>query len=109
MVLEKVIDILAEYKECDANEIHEDSTLEELELDSLDTVDLMMTFEDEFGIQMEMSEDIKTVGDIAKAIRVPDCFREPELQAVQKRNGRKYIFAVWLLHSLEYEKGNDER
>ena len=57
MVLEKVIDILAEYKECDANEIH-----------SLDTVDLMMTFEDEFGIQMEMSEDIKTVGDIAKAI-----------------------------------------
>ena len=60
MVLEKVIDILAEYKECDANEIHEDSTLEELELDSLDTVDLMMTFEDEF--------DIKTVGDIAKAI-----------------------------------------
>ena len=65
MVLEKVIDILAEYKECDANEIHEDSTLEELELD---TVDLMMTFEDEFGIQMEMSEDIKTVGDIAKAI-----------------------------------------
>lgn len=68
MVLEKVIDILVEYKECDANEIHEDSTLEELELDSLDTVDLMMTFEDEFGIQMEMSEDIKTVGDIAKAI-----------------------------------------
>ena len=116
MVLEKVIDILAEYKECDANEIHEDSTLEELELDSLDTVDLMMTFEDEFGIQMEMSEDIKTVGDsnrrtdqIVLPIRVPDCFREPELQAVQKRNGRKYIFAVWLLHSLEYEKGNDER
>ena len=68
MVLEKVIDILAEYKECDANEIHEDSTLEELELDSLDTVDLVMTLEDEFGIQMEMSEDIKTVGDIAKAI-----------------------------------------
>ena len=28
----------------------------------------MMTFEDEFGIQMEMSENIKTVGDIAKAI-----------------------------------------
>ena len=42
--------------------------MDELELDSLDTVDLMMTFEDEFGIQMEMSEDIKTVGDIAKAI-----------------------------------------
>ena len=66
MVLEKAI--LAEYKECDAAEIHADSTFDELELDSLDTVDLMMTFEDEFGIQMEMNENIKTVGDIAKAI-----------------------------------------
>lgn len=68
MVLEKVMAILAEYKECDAAEIHADSTFDELELDSLDTVDLMMTFEDEFGIQMEMNENIKTVGDIAKAI-----------------------------------------
>ena len=41
---------------------------QELELDSLDTVDLMMSFEDEFGIQMEMSEDMKTVGDVVKAI-----------------------------------------
>ena len=62
MVLEKVINILAEYKECDPSEIHEDSTFEELELDSLDTVDLMMSFEDEFGIHM------KTVGDVVKAI-----------------------------------------
>ena len=68
MVLEKVINILAEYKECDPSEINEDSTFEELELDSLDTVDLMMSFEDEFGIQMEMSEDMKTVGDVVKAI-----------------------------------------
>ena len=68
MVLEKVINILAEYKECDPSEIQEDSTFEELELDSLDTVDLMMSFEDEFGIQMEMSEDMKTVGDVVKAI-----------------------------------------
>ena len=68
MVLEKVINILAESKECDPSEIHEDSTFEELELDSLDTVDLMMSFEDEFGIQMEMSEDMKTVGDVVKAI-----------------------------------------
>ena len=61
MTLEKVIAILAEYKECDPQEIHENSTFEELEMDSLDTVDLMMTFEDEFGVQLEMSEDIKTV------------------------------------------------
>lgn len=69
MTLEKVIAILAEYKECDPQEIHENSTFEDLEMDSLDTVDLMMTFEDEFGVQLEMSEDVKTVGDIAKAIQ----------------------------------------
>lgn len=68
MVLEKVINILAEYKECDPSEISENSTFEELELDSLDTVDLMMSLEDEFGIEMEMSEDLKTVGDIVKKI-----------------------------------------
>ena len=67
-VLEKVIKVLAEYKEVDASTITADTTFEELELDSLDTVDLMMSFEDEFGIQMEMSEDMKTVGDVVKAI-----------------------------------------
>lgn len=68
MVLEKVIKILAEYKECDPSEIKEGSSFEELELDSLDTVDLMMTLEDEFGVTLEVTEDMKTVADIVKAI-----------------------------------------
>lgn len=68
MVLEKVIAVLADYRECDPSEITAESTFEEMELDSLDTVDLMMSLEDEFGIQMEMSEDLKTVGDIVEAI-----------------------------------------
>lgn len=68
MVLEKVIELLAEYKECDSSEIKEDSTFDELELDSLDTVDLLMSFEDEFNVQLEMSEDIKTVADIVAVI-----------------------------------------
>lgn len=45
MVLEKVIELLAEYKECDSSEIKADSTFDELELDSLDTVDLLMSFD----------------------------------------------------------------
>ena len=53
MVLEKVIELLAEYKECDSSEIKADSTFDELELDSLDTVDLLMSFEDEFNVQLE--------------------------------------------------------
>ena len=68
MVLEKVIELLAEYKECDGSEIKADSTFDELELDSLDTVDLLMSFEDEFNVQLEMSEEIKTVADIVAVI-----------------------------------------
>ena len=59
---------MAEYKECDSSEIKEDSTFDELELDSLDTVDLLMSFEDEFNVQLEMSEEIKTVADIVAVI-----------------------------------------
>ena len=60
--------VLEEYKECDSSEIKADSTFDELELDSLDTVDLLMSFEDEFNVQLEMSEEIKTVADIVAVI-----------------------------------------
>ncbi|WP_411677593.1 acyl carrier protein [Caproicibacter sp.] len=68
MVFEKVAKILAEHKEIEVSEIHPESTLEELGLDSLDTVDLIMQFEDEFNVSLEMDEKIKTVGDIVKLI-----------------------------------------
>lgn len=68
MVFEKVAEILAEHKEIDVSAIHPESTLEELELDSLDTVDLIMQFEDEFDVPLEMDEKLKTVGDIVKLI-----------------------------------------
>lgn len=68
MVFEKVAKILAECKEIDVSSIHPESSLEELGLDSLDTVDLIMQFEDEFHISLDMDENIKTVGDIVKRI-----------------------------------------
>jgi acyl carrier protein len=44
--------------------------LEDLGADSIDLVDLVMTFEDEFDIEIsdEALESIKTVGDIVKYI-----------------------------------------
>ena len=68
MTLEKVIKILAEYKECDAAGIAAGTTFADLELDSLDTVDLMMAMEDEFGVELEMTEETKTVGDLCALI-----------------------------------------
>lgn len=66
--LDKVVEILAEAKDLEADKITEASTWEELGLDSLDTVELVMNMEDAFGISLEMTEDMKSVGDVVKAI-----------------------------------------
>lgn len=65
---EKVAGIIAEAKDLSTEDITMESTFVELGLDSLDTVDLIMTFEDEFGVQIEMDENLKTVGDVTKLI-----------------------------------------
>ena len=66
--LDKVVEILAEAKDLEADRITEASTWEELGLDSLDTVELVMNMEDAFVISLEMTEDMKSVGDVVKAI-----------------------------------------
>ena len=71
MVFEKVRGII-----CDQLELEEDSVtlesnlLEDLGADSLDLVDLVMSLEDEFGLEVpdEEFDNIKTVGDVVKFI-----------------------------------------
>ena len=65
---DKVVEVLAEAKDLEAEKITMESTWDDLGLDSLDTVELVMNLEDAFSISLEMSEDIKTVGDVVKAI-----------------------------------------
>ena len=65
---EQIIAMLAEYKGIDAADITGASTLEDLELDSLDVVELVMALEDEFDVSLQMSEDIKSVDDIVAAV-----------------------------------------
>ena len=68
MVFEKVAAILAEYKDMEASEIKMETSFEELALDSLDTVELIMKFEDEFEIEIVLEESIKTVGTVVTVI-----------------------------------------
>ena len=71
MVFEKVREIL-----CDQLDLEEDSVtmdsdiIEDFEADSLDVVDLVMSLEDEFSIEIpdEQIENVKTVGDIVHYI-----------------------------------------
>lgn len=70
-ILEKVVEIVTEKLGVDAEEVILDSDLtEDLGADSLDLVDIVMAFEDEFGVKVEDEdvENINTIGDIVNYI-----------------------------------------
>ena len=65
---EKIIEILADYKNVDPSEIKTDVPFTELGLDSLDVAELVMTIEDELGVTLEMSTKYNTVDKLAAYI-----------------------------------------
>ena len=71
MVLEKVKAILAEQFDVEEDKVTADTDLQEdLGADSLDVVDLLMSIEDEFGLEVpdDEIENIKTVGSLVSYI-----------------------------------------
>ncbi len=68
MVFEAIAEIIAERNDCDISEIKEDSTFQELEIDSLDTVEMIMELEDKLGKEIELDQKVETVGDLVKFI-----------------------------------------
>ena len=66
---ERVIKVLAAHLEMDEAEITADTTMEELDVDSLDTVEILMEMEDEFGVSIQPSEvKITKVSDLSDYI-----------------------------------------
>jgi len=66
---EKVMAIIAEHFDIDAATLSEETRfVEDLHADSLDLVELIMAFEDAFGITVsdEAALEVKTIGDILK-------------------------------------------
>lgn len=71
MVFEKVRDIVVEQLDVDENDVTMESAIvDDLGADSLDVVDLVMSIEEEFDVEIpdEEVENIKTVGDIVKYV-----------------------------------------
>ena len=68
MTFEKVAALNAENRDLDASELTMETTFESLGFDSLDTVELVMTFEEEFGVTLEVDENLKTIGDVVRLI-----------------------------------------
>ena len=68
-MFEKVRDIIVSNLSCDADTVTMEASLtEDLELDSLDAVDLNAALEDELGVAIpdEVLKEVKTVGDIVR-------------------------------------------
>lgn len=71
MTFEKITEILAEQLDADREAMTMDTKIaDDLGADSLDLVDLLMSIEDAFGIEIpdEDVENIQTIGDIVEYI-----------------------------------------
>ena len=68
---ERIRELVAEQLDIDEDKITMDSDiLEDFEADSLDVVDMVMTLEDEFGVEVpdEQIENFHTVGDVVRYV-----------------------------------------
>lgn len=68
---QRVTKIIAQHLGVDEDKVVEDASfIKDLGADSLDTVELVMAFEEEFGIEIidEEAENIQTVSDAIKTI-----------------------------------------
>ena len=71
MVFEKIKEIIAEQFDVEADSITMDTTVaDDLGADSLDIVEVLMSIEDEFDVEIpdEAIENIKSVGDLVNYI-----------------------------------------
>jgi acyl carrier protein len=69
---QEVIDIVVEQLGVDKADVDESkSFVEDLNADSLDLTELIMTFEEKFGFEIseQDAEKLKTVGDVVKYIK----------------------------------------
>ncbi|AWZ00237.1 MAG: acyl carrier protein [Parvibaculaceae bacterium] len=70
-IAERVKKIVVEHLGCEADKVQENASfIDDLGADSLDNVELVMAFEEEFGVEIpdDAAETILTVGDAVKFI-----------------------------------------
>ena len=71
MVFDKIREILADQLDANAEEMTMETRIaEDLGADSLDVVEMLMSVEDEFGIEIpdEAIENLKTIGNVVEYI-----------------------------------------
>jgi acyl carrier protein len=64
---DRVVKILAEY-DVETDDLNNDTTFESIGLDSLAVVEILMSCEDEFGVEIELEENPKTIGEFVSML-----------------------------------------
>ena len=67
-VFEAAAKVIAERTDCAVEDVKMESTFKDLNIDSLDTVELLMNLEDELGIEIELDQKVETVADLVNFI-----------------------------------------
>lgn len=68
MIIDKILEIIGEQLGIDVQELNTETSFEELGVDSLDLFQIVIEIEEEFDIQIEDAESIKTIGDAVKFV-----------------------------------------
>lgn len=69
MYFDAIAKTVSERTGCDVSAVKPESTFAELGIDSLDTVELLMSLEDEIGIEIELDQKVETIDDLNKFIQ----------------------------------------
>ena len=69
MYFDAIAEIVSERTGCDISTIKPESTFTELGIDSLDTVELLMSHEDKIGIEIELDQKVETIDDLDRFIQ----------------------------------------
>ena len=69
MELQTIQEIISEYLDIDPSTITENTSFKDMEIDSIDMMDIIMNIEDKFDIKIDDTQGLETVGDLIKMIQ----------------------------------------
>ena len=64
MYFDMIAKVVSERMGCEVSAVKPESKFSDLGIDSLDTMELLMTLEEELGIEIELDQKVETIGEL---------------------------------------------